>query len=141
MWRLRVVYWGSLALLVALLGLTVAKARTVVRSAVTVQQAHKGTVQELADHWVVLHDLKNETQEAVAYGVLVAIDGQEDWTSVTVRPYGRLTYYHHVYPEQLRSGQVTISVYDLARSRREPLDWTTYYLVRAGERAAGAPTP
>lgn len=123
--RLRLAYYASLGLLVALLALVLHA--TLVPATSQTRETQRAQLVELPDHWVLRHDITNQKPEAVHYVIEIAIDKETTQRSeAIVKASGRFNYLYHVYPEQLGSGQVTLSVYE--KGREDPVDTTTYFL-------------
>lgn len=135
MLRLKLAYYASFGLLLALAGLTVRGCAANADTSPSPTQVQRGTVQELPDHWIVSFEVTNNSPAYLAYRVTVAIDGQDvNQSVITVKPAGRLGYFYHVLPRQITNGEVTLSLYNDTGSRE--IDRVTYYLLAAG---AGAP--
>ena len=127
--RLRLAYYASLVLLVALLALVLRGALLPATSPAS--EAQRAQLVELPDHWVLRHDITNQTPETVHYIIEIAINKETPQRSeAIVKSGGRFNYLCHVYPEQLGSGQVTLSVYE--KGREDPVDTTNYFLMATG---------
>ncbi len=125
--RLKLAYYASLALLLALVGLTARPWVTASDAPQATSKTQRGTIQELPDHYLVSYDIVNDQEDSVEYVVIVASGGRElAQNNVTVNPRAHLGYYFHVQPEQLNAGPVTLTLY--RDGRAQPLDQVTYHL-------------
>ena len=127
--RLRLAYYASLVVLVALFAVVLHA--TLIPATSPNRETQRAQLVELPDHWVLRHDIMNREPESVHYVIAVTIDEEETTRSeAIIKADGQFNYLYHVYPEQLGSGQVTLSVYE--KGSEDPVDTTTYHLMASG---------
>ena len=78
------------------------------------------------NEWILQYDIGNNQTREIKYTIRVTIDGVVYTDSTVVKQGKAYTYIHHIYPEQLAEGKVTIALYE--EDKAEPIDQVTYYI-------------
>ena len=78
------------------------------------------------DEWILQYDIINNGNRDIEYTISVTIDSR-DYTDTTIVKQGKAyTYIHHIYPQQLTAGEVSLTVYEDAGP--EPIEHATYHI-------------
>ena len=137
---LKLAYYGSLAILVVIMGLTLRVLVSSTEHAVDPVRVQQGSVQDMPDQYVVSYELVNREPQRTEYQIAIAIGGiTVHEAQVPVKPNSRLGYSYHVQPEQLGSGAVTLSLFKSGEDQR--LDWVTYHFAQKDVQGSGAVAP
>ena len=80
------------------------------------------------NEWILQYDIVNGQAKDIRYTISVSVDGAVYTDSTVVRPGKTYTYIHHIYPEQLKEGKVTLTLYE--GDKTEPVEQVTYHLGR-----------
>jgi len=78
------------------------------------------------EEWILQCDLINHQEKALNYDIHVTVDDTIYRDSTIVLPGKTYTYIHHIYPQQLDKGEVTLALYQDNSTR--PIEQATYYL-------------
>ena len=89
-------------------------------------ESRKVQIIEGENEWILQCDIINKEDTDIEYIIHVTVDDAVYKDSIVVKPGKAYTYIHHIYPEQLREGMVTFTLYE--RDKIEPVEQATYYL-------------
>ena len=83
---------------------------------------------EGANERILQYDIINNEPRDIEYTILVTIDGAVYRDSTVVKPGKTYTYIRHIYPQELREGKVTFTLYEEGKAK--PVEQVTFYLSR-----------
>ena len=81
---------------------------------------------EAENEWILQCDIINSEDRDTEYTIVVTIDGIVYTDSTVVKPGKSYTYIHHIYPQQVQEGKVTLALYQ--EGKTEPIEQTTFHL-------------
>ena len=76
--------------------------------------------------WILQCDLINRQEKAISYDIHVTVDDANYRDTTVILPGKTYTYIHHIYPQQLGKGEVTLALYQ--DNSPQPVEQATYYL-------------
>lgn len=83
---------------------------------------------EAENEWILQYDILNNEGLDVEYTIVVTVDDTVYTDSTVVKPGKSYTYIHHIYPQQLKEGKVTLALYQ--EGKTEPIEQATFHLAR-----------
>ena len=78
------------------------------------------------NEWILQYDIINNEERDTKYTIYVTVDDAVYKDSTMVKPGKRYTYIHHIYPQQLVKGMVTLALYEEGKAK--PVEQATYYI-------------
>ena len=120
--RLRLVFIFSVIILVAVSVATI----FIIPPSQGFSESKRVHIIEGETEWILQCDLFNHQAEAITYDIHVTVDDAIYRDSTVVLPGKAYTYIHHIYPQQLNEGMVTLALYQNNSTR--PVERATYYL-------------
>jgi hypothetical protein len=78
------------------------------------------------NEWILQYDIINNEERDTKYTIYVTVDDAVYKDSTMVKPGKRYTYIHHIYPQQLVKGMVTLALYEEGEAK--PVEQATYYI-------------
>ncbi len=120
--KLRLVFLLSLFILAGVFIATL----YLVPSGTSYPESRRAQIIDAGDEWILQYDIDNNGERDINYTIQVTIDGVVYTDSTLVKPGKTYSYIHHIYPEQLAEGKVTVALYE--EGQVEPVDQATYYI-------------
>jgi len=120
---MRITHIASLVVLAALLALTVALPTLRGRE---LKETQRAQILRSDDEWILQYDILNDGEGPRSYLIEVNVDGTTYRQEAATTPNGKFIFIHHIRPEQLTEGVVTLRLFQEGRS--EPLDSARYTL-------------
>lgn len=78
------------------------------------------------NEWILQYDIINNEKRDIKYIINITVDDAVYRDSTVVKPGKVYTYIHHIYPQQLKEGEVTFALYE--EGKAEPIEQVTYYI-------------
>lgn len=78
------------------------------------------------NEWILQYDIINNEERDTKYTIYVTVNDAVYKDSTMVKPGKRYTYIHHIYPQQLVKGMVTLALYEEGKAK--PVEQATYYI-------------
>ena len=123
MTKLKILFIVSLGILGVLLALTLfrplggdGKTSEVVRESLL----------RTENEWIAEFDIINPQESEQLYTITVTMDGMQYNEDALIQPGKTFTYIHHIYPDRLTEGCVTITI--CREGESTPVEQVTYYL-------------
>lgn len=121
--KLRIVYILSLVILGVLLVFTVFRPMA---TGGKYSQVSRESVIQGETEWIIQFDIINREGEDTSYIINWSTGAQTYSERVSIKDGGTFTYMHHVYPETVKEGKVTLTIYK--EGEDTPFEQGTYYL-------------
>lgn len=78
------------------------------------------------NEWILQYDIINNEKRDIKYIINITVDDAVYRDSTVVKPGKVYTYIRHIYPQQLKEGEVTFALYE--EGKAEPIEQVTYYI-------------
>ncbi|MFC1871144.1 hypothetical protein ACFLYF_01900 [Chloroflexota bacterium] len=89
-------------------------------------ESSKAQIIHDGDVWIIQYDIINQRETDTEYTIHVNIDDVFYSDSTIVTPGRIYTYIHHINPQEISEGRVTVTLYEAGRA--EPVEQNTYYI-------------
>lgn len=121
--RLRIAYIASLVILAALVAFTVFRPMATGGRYSEVQEEQ---LLQKESEWVIQFDIINHEGKDQEYTINVLVGEKTFTESVLIRDGRRFSYMHHIRPDEITDGDVTLAVYK--EGKATPFEQATYHL-------------
>jgi len=120
--KLRLIFVLSLVMLAGLFIATI----YFIPSGQSYTESRRAQIIEGENEWILQYDIINNEGRDIKYTIYVAIDDAVYTDSTVVKQGKTYTYIHHIYPQQLKEGEVTFALYEEGKAK--PIEQVTYHI-------------
>lgn len=89
-------------------------------------ESRRAQIIEGENEWILQYDIINNEGRDIKYTIYIAIDDAVYTDSTVVKQGKTYTYIHHIYPQQLKEGEVTFALYEEGKAK--PIEQVTYHI-------------
>lgn len=89
-------------------------------------ESKRAQIIEGENEWILQYDIVNSQERDIEYTILVTVDDAVYTDSTVVKPRNTYTYIHHIDPQQLEEGKVTVALYEEGKTK--PIEEVTYHI-------------
>ena len=89
-------------------------------------ESKRAQIIEGENEWILQYDIINDEERDIKYTIFITVDDVVYKDSTVVKPGKTYTYIHHIYPQQLKKGEITFALYE--EGKAEPIEQVTYYI-------------
>ena len=120
--RLRLIFVLSLIVLAGVFILTM----YFIPTGQSYTESRRAQIIEGENEWILQYNIINNEGRDIKYTIYVAIDDAVYTDSTVVKQGKTYTYIHHIYPQQLKEGEVTFALYEEGKAK--PIEQVTYHI-------------
>ena len=89
-------------------------------------ESKRAQIIEGEEQWILQYDIINNEDRDIKYTICVTVDDAVYKDSTVVKPGKTYTYIHHIYPQHLEEGKVTVALYEEGKAK--PIEQVTYHV-------------